>query len=105
MDSPFAVCLWQVHLDLQKGGSPNISPQKTASAFLKDATTTLLHTISHSEKKAYVEHINTYLADDPVLKKNLPIDPASDSLFEIVRDGILLRHVVLFRLKFPLLES
>eukprot|EP00246_Nothoceros_aenigmaticus_P009880 TRINITY_DN258_c0_g1_i1.p1 TRINITY_DN258_c0_g1~~TRINITY_DN258_c0_g1_i1.p1 ORF type:complete len:618 (+),score=124.56 TRINITY_DN258_c0_g1_i1:166-2019(+) len=89
----FESFLW-MYLDLQKDGSPSRSPTKATSAFLKDATTILLHTISHSEKKAYVEHINTYLAEDPLLKEKLPIDPLTDYLFEIVRDGILLSKLI-----------
>lgn len=67
------------------GGKNNSS-----SAFLKAATTTLLHTISESEKASYVAHINNYLAQDDFLKKYLPIDPSTNDLFEIVKDGVLL---------------
>ena len=42
---------------------------------LKAATTMLLHTISESEKAAYVTHINNYLGGDGFLKKHLPTDP------------------------------
>lgn len=66
---------------------------KHASAFLKAATTTLLHTISESEKASYVAHINSYLADDPFLKRYLPIDPATNELFDISKDGVLLWYV------------
>jgi plastin-1 len=53
-----------------------------------------VHTISDSEKKAYIDHINTYLEDDAVLSKVLPIDPATHQLFEIVKDGILLCKLI-----------
>lgn len=66
------------------------SNAKNSSAFLKAATTTLLHTISESEKASYVAHINNYLAEDEFLKKYLPIDPSSNDLFEIAKDGVLL---------------
>lgn len=66
------------------------SNAKNSSAFLKAATTTLLHTISESEKAAYVAHINNYLAGDEFLKKCLPIDPSTNDLFEIAKDGVLL---------------
>lgn len=77
----------QVYLKMQgKAGSKG----STTSAFLKAATTTLLHTISESEKAAYVNHINNYLGEDEFLRKYLPIDPLTDDLFEISKDGVLL---------------
>lgn len=66
------------------------SGAKNSSAFLKASTTTLLHTISESEKASYVSHINNYLAGDEFLNSYLPIDPSSNDLFEIVKDGVLL---------------
>lgn len=81
----------QVYLKLQArvnarlGGGP-----KSSSAFLKAATTTLLHTISESEKASYVAHINSYLGEDAFLKKWLPMDPLTNDLFEIAKDGVLL---------------
>lgn len=66
------------------------SVAKNSSAFLKTATTTLLHTISESEKASYVAHINNYLGEDDFLKKYLPIDPSTNDLFEIAKDGVLL---------------
>ncbi|XWS76003.1 hypothetical protein CRYUN_Cryun01aG0140200 [Craigia yunnanensis] len=70
------------------------SPAKNSSAFLKAATTTLLHTISESEKASYVAHINNYLAQDGFLNKHLPINPSSNDLFEIVKDGVLLCKLI-----------
>lgn len=67
-----------------------VGAKNSSSAFLKAATTTLLHTISESEKASYVSHINNYLGDDPFLKKYLPIDPMTNDLFEIAKDGVLL---------------
>ncbi|CAL0302821.1 unnamed protein product [Lupinus luteus] len=63
---------------------------KNSSAFLKAATTTLLHTISESEKSSYVAHINNYLGGDEFLNKYLPINPLTNDLFEIAKDGIQL---------------
>ena len=79
-----------MYVDLQKGGKAKTSPEKKASDFLKLATTTLLHHISQSEKKAYVDHINTYLDGDEALKKVLPIDSSSDAIFDIIKNGVLL---------------
>ncbi|XP_021907384.1 fimbrin-2 [Carica papaya] len=70
------------------------SGAKNSSAFLKAATTTLLHTISESEKASYVAHINNYLAGDEFLKKYIPIDPSSNDLFEIAKDGVLLCKLI-----------
>ncbi|KAL0435233.1 UNVERIFIED_CONTAM: Fimbrin-2 [Sesamum radiatum] len=70
------------------------SGAKNASAFLKSPTSTLLHTISESEKASYVAHINNYLGEDEFLKKYLPIDPATNDLFEIAKDGVLICKLI-----------
>ncbi|KAM0946621.1 putative actinin-type actin-binding domain, calponin domain, CH domain superfamily, fimbrin/Plastin [Dioscorea sansibarensis] len=80
----------RVYLKMQgQAGAKNSS-----SAFLKAATTTLLHTISESEKASYVAHINNYLGEDAFLKRYLPIDPLTDDLFEISKDGVLLCKLI-----------
>ena len=79
-----------MYLHFQKNGDPKVHPRRNSWAFLKAAATTLVHTVSDSEKKAYIDHINAYLRDDPVMKKNLPIDPSTDQLFNIAKDGVLL---------------
>nr|XP_018685260.1 PREDICTED: fimbrin-2-like isoform X2 [Musa acuminata subsp. malaccensis] len=80
----------QVYLKMQG----RVGAKNSSSAFLKAATTTLLHTISESEKASYVSHINNYLGEDPFLKKYLPIDPTTDDLFEIAKDGVLLCKLI-----------
>ncbi|EES03042.1 hypothetical protein BDA96_03G188900 [Sorghum bicolor] len=70
------------------------SSSSSAVAFLTAATTTLLHTISESEKASYVGHINAYLAEDPFLKTALPIDPATDHIFHVTKDGVLLCKLI-----------
>ncbi|KAH9745747.1 fimbrin-2 [Citrus sinensis] len=85
----------KVYLKLQAHANARTgSNAKNSSAFLKAATTTLLHTISESEKASYVAHINNYLAGDEFLNKYLPIDPSSNDLFEIVKDGVLLCKLI-----------
>ncbi|CAN6472130.1 unnamed protein product [Victoria cruziana] len=84
----------RVCLNLQARVHEKLGHSKHASAFLKATTTTLLHTISESEKASYVAHINSYLADDPFLKRYLPIDPATNELFDISRDGVLLCKLI-----------
>ncbi|XVF32068.1 hypothetical protein REPUB_Repub17cG0050100 [Reevesia pubescens] len=85
----------KVYLKLHAHASARTgSPAKNSSAFLKAATTNLLHTISESEKASYVAHINNYLAQDGFLNKYLPIDPSSNDLFEIVKDGVLLCKLI-----------
>ncbi|KAF7825880.1 fimbrin-2-like [Senna tora] len=80
----------KVYLKLQTFASSRIgSNAKNSSAFLKAATTNLLHTISESEKASYVAHINNYLAEDDFLKRYLPIDPSTNDLFEIAKDGLI----------------
>uniref|UniRef100_A0A6M2EMS2 Calponin-homology (CH) domain-containing protein n=1 Tax=Populus davidiana TaxID=266767 RepID=A0A6M2EMS2_9ROSI len=85
----------KVYLKLHAHASARTgSVAKNSSAFLKAATTTLLHTISESEKASYVAHINNYLGEDDFLKKYLPIDPSTNDLFEIAKDGVLLCKLI-----------
>ncbi|KAF5948927.1 hypothetical protein HYC85_014884 [Camellia sinensis] len=41
-----------------------------------------------------VAHINSYLRDDPFLKQFLPIDPATNALFDLAKDGVLLCKLI-----------
>ncbi|XP_062174530.1 fimbrin-2 [Alnus glutinosa] len=85
----------RVYLTLQGHATARTgSNAKNSSAFLKAATTTLLHTISESEKASYVGHINNYLAQDEFLNRYLPIDPSTNDLFEIAKDGVLLCKLI-----------
>ncbi|OVA09239.1 Calponin homology domain [Macleaya cordata] len=72
-------------------GDPRVSRSTT---FLKASTTTLLHTISETEKASYVAHINNYLREDRFLKNYLPLDPANNGLFDLVKDGVLLCKLI-----------
>ncbi|KAE8730506.1 Fimbrin-3 [Hibiscus syriacus] len=72
---------------IEKSGS-------TRSSFIKSTTTTFHHAINESEKASYVKHINNYLAEDKFLKDILPIDPATDALFELAKDGVLLCKLI-----------
>lgn len=83
---------YQEYLDLRgkAAAKKGASGAKNSSSFLKATTTTLLHHINENEKSSYVAHINSYLGEDPFLKKYLPMDPASNDLFDLVRDGVLL---------------
>lgn len=82
------------YLNLQSRATAKLGGQKNSSSFLKATTTTLLHTISESEKASYVAHINSYLRDDPFLKQFLPIDPSSNALFDLAKDGVLLCKLI-----------
>ncbi|KAF3453371.1 hypothetical protein FNV43_RR03811 [Rhamnella rubrinervis] len=84
----------RAYLNLQGQATGKLGGPKNSSSFLKVATTTLLHTISESEKASYVAHINSYLVDDPFLKQYLPLDPATNDLFELAKDGVLLCKLI-----------
>eukprot|EP00249_Psilotum_nudum_P023578 c28927_g1_i4 orf=363-2282(+) len=84
----------RMYLHLQKCGNPKLGTPKNDSDFLKNASTTLLHTVSNSEKKAFVDHINAYLKEDLNLKKFLPIDPSTNQLMNIVKKGVLLCKLI-----------
>ncbi|RWR80147.1 fimbrin-4 [Cinnamomum micranthum f. kanehirae] len=79
----------RAYLNLQTHATDKSGDSKHSSSFLKSSTTTLLHTISESEKSSYVAHINSYLRDDPFLKKYLPLDPEKNDLFELAKDGLI----------------
>eukprot|EP00249_Psilotum_nudum_P023579 c28927_g2_i1 orf=346-948(+) len=84
----------RIYLHLQKHGNPNGGTPKTSSSFLKIASTTLLHTVGNSEKKAFVDHINTYLGEDRDLGKYLPIDPSTNQLMDLVKQGVLICKLI-----------
>ncbi|KAI5674739.1 hypothetical protein M9H77_15103 [Catharanthus roseus] len=84
----------KAYLKVQSQASRKLGSTKNSSSFLKATTTTLLHTISESEKSSYVAHINSYLRDDPFLKRFFPIDPATNALFDFARDGVLLCKLI-----------
>ncbi|CAN8258149.1 unnamed protein product [Cochlearia groenlandica] len=67
---------------------------KGGSSFLKTSTTTFQHTINESEKAYYVSHINNYLREDPLLESYLPINSATNDLFDLVKDGVLLCKLI-----------
>lgn len=87
-------------MNLQTRAAEKTGGTKNSSAFLKATVTTLLHTINESEKASYVSHINNYLGEDPFLKKYLPLDPATNGLFDLVKDGVLLWYDVCCQDKF-----
>ncbi|KAL6635028.1 hypothetical protein ACP70R_027699 [Stipagrostis hirtigluma subsp. patula] len=84
----------QARVSSKEGGGGTAGGGKTSSSFLKSSTTTLLHNLNQAEKSSYVAHINTYLGEDPFLKKYLPIDPSGNQLFDLVRDGVLLCKLI-----------
>ena len=51
-------------------------------------------TFSEEERTAYVKVINSSLAEDPVCKKYLPIDPDSNEVFDRIKDGVLLCKLI-----------
>ncbi|GMH25498.1 hypothetical protein Nepgr_027341 [Nepenthes gracilis] len=84
----------KIYLNLQALASAKSGGSKDSSAFLKAATTTLLHTVGDSEKACYVAHINSYLGDDPFLSQYLPIDLTTNDLFDLAKDGVLLCKLI-----------
>ncbi|PSR85277.1 Fimbrin-1 like [Actinidia chinensis var. chinensis] len=84
----------RAYLNLQARAASKLGGPKNSSSFLKATTTTLLHTISEPEKASYVAHINSYLRDDPFLEQLLPIDPATNALIDLAKDGVLLCKLI-----------
>ncbi|KHN43859.1 Fimbrin-1 [Glycine soja] len=84
----------KAYLNLQSQATTKQGGRRHSSSFLKETVTTLLHTISESEKACYVAHINSYLGDDPFLKEYLPLDPATNDIFDLAKDGVLLCKLI-----------
>ncbi|CAA7407204.1 unnamed protein product [Spirodela intermedia] len=84
----------RAYLTLQNRATVKLGANNHSWEFLKATTTTLLHTISESEKAAYVAHINSYLGEDPFLKEYLPLDPTTNDLFNLAKDGVLLCKLI-----------
>ncbi|XXG44799.1 hypothetical protein AAC387_Pa02g0054 [Persea americana] len=84
----------QEYLNLQAHVAAKSGDSKTSSSFLKATTTTLLHTTGGAEQESYVAHINNYLGEDPFLKEYLPLNPATNDLFELAKDGVLLCKLI-----------
>ncbi|XP_031091445.1 fimbrin-5-like [Ipomoea triloba] len=70
------------------------SKLKATTTFLKATTTLLRHTISGPEKASYVAHINSFLGTDKFLKDYLPLDPSTNALFDLAKDGVLLCKLI-----------
>lgn len=83
----------RAHLNLQTRAAAKGGGSKSSS-FLKAATTTVHHAINESEKASYVAHINSYLAEDKFMKQFLPIDPSTNALFDLAKDGVLLCKLI-----------
>ncbi|KAK4437536.1 Fimbrin-5 [Sesamum alatum] len=84
----------QARATAKTGGAKKSTTSFRSTSFLKATTTTLRHTISQSEKSSYVSHINNFLKDDPFLSKYLPIDPSTNALFDLAKDGVLLCKLI-----------
>ena len=85
----------QLQADLDTGTSyftPLSKPRNSASKdFIRSPIYSTVHVINQSEKKAYVEHINSCsLKDDEQLKDLLPISAEGDDLMNKVKSGVLL---------------
>lgn len=101
----------QTSLNLQARAAAKVGNSKSSWSFLKANTSTRINSMFESEKASYVAHINIYLRDDPYLKKFLPIDPSTNGLFELAKDGVLLWYltrvcfIILFFIFFDLINS
>ncbi|KAL0361994.1 UNVERIFIED_CONTAM: Fimbrin-5 [Sesamum calycinum] len=84
----------QARATAKGSGSKKSTTSFRSTSFLKATTTTLRHTISESEKASYVTHINNFLKDDAFLSKYLPIDPTTNALFDLAKDGVLLCKLI-----------
>ncbi|CAM8992468.1 unnamed protein product [Rhodiola kirilowii] len=84
----------RAYLNVQAQATAKLGSPKSSSSFLKASTTTFHHSVSESEKAAYVSHINNYLGEDTFLKEFLPLDPATNDIFNLAKDGVLLCKLI-----------
>lgn len=86
--------------DLKQGGAQIRSGsfqdayKKVAHAIKIEGAAGSQHSYTEEEKRAFVEHINHLLSDDPHVGKRLPINPDGMQLFEEVKDGVLLCKLI-----------
>ncbi|XP_039032331.1 fimbrin-5-like [Hibiscus syriacus] len=85
LDSGLEESCWNDMPAGKSGGSNN------SSSVLKSTSADI---IIEAEKATYVRHINIYLADDPYLKQFLPLDPATNDIFNLAKDGVLLCKLI-----------
>jgi len=67
---------------------------KAGKKMVKYSSSEGFQSFSEEERAAYVKVFNSSLADDPVCKKYLPIDPDSNEVFEKLKDGVLLCKLI-----------
>lgn len=84
----------KVYLNFQALAAGKEGGGRNSSSFLKASATTLLHTVGEPEKQCYVNHINSFLGDDPFLQQFLPMNPKTNELFDLVKDGVLLCKLI-----------
>lgn len=84
----------RAHMNVHKRAVAKTGRLKHSSSFLKAATTTVHHNINEAEKASYVAHINNCLAEDKFLKNYLPIDAATNAIFDLAKDGVLLCKLI-----------
>lgn len=53
-----------------------------------------MHTIDEDERISFTLHVNNVLAEDPLIKPKLPIDPQSEDLISACKDGIILAKLI-----------
>ncbi|GBG62613.1 hypothetical protein CBR_g31249 [Chara braunii] len=93
----------QFHLELLKQKKVvRLKPKITSFSALAKSTLfiknlqgdAVIHAVDELERKAYVDHINGFLSDDPSLESRLPLDPSGSDLLDSLKDGILLCKLI-----------
>ena len=75
-----------------------VSPRGGAAVVQRvESNTGAVHSFSESEVRAYIDYFNGNLADDPVFKTVMPLDPSNKQrFFEVVKDGLLFVYCALY---------
>ena len=74
----------------EQGSTQEAFTNKAGKEFIKVGTDFSFQSFSVEERTAFTKVINTVLIDDPVCKKYLPIDPNTNELFTMLKNGIIL---------------
>ena len=78
----------------EQGSTQEAFTNKAGKEFIKVGTDFSFQSFSVEERTAFTKVINTVLIDDPVCKKYLPIDPNTNELFTMLKNGIILCKLI-----------
>lgn len=76
------------------GQAPIATANTTNKTYIGGKTSGTTHTIDDEERSEFTRHVNSVLADDPVVGDRLPFDTNSFQIFDECRDGLVLSMLI-----------